>query len=68
MMERVEEPENQGVCCEIVSPSHSKSYTYEEAFSKWLPKCKLNRDNTKGCAKAHGKKLNRLLSYQKTHR
>lgn len=36
---------NQGVCCEILSPNNIGSYTYKGSPT-WLPKHELNKDNT----------------------
>lgn len=64
---RLQEPENQGVCCEIVFPRNVTSYTHKVSPT-WLSKHELNKDNTDRHAKVYERQPIRPQPYTKNYK
>jgi hypothetical protein len=60
------EPEDQGVCCEIVSLSNVRSYAHKDLT--WLPKHTLKKDNSNSHDEVGRGKPRRSQPYSKNYR
>lgn len=62
----MEEPESQGVYCEVIFPSNVVNYT-SKVSPTWLPKHEMNKDDANGHTNWMGKSLQKPQSYPKDY-
>lgn len=60
-----QDPEDRKLCCESMSPSHSRSYTHKVSPTQ-LPQRELDKDDTSAHAKLHRKSTGSLSPAQRT--